>query len=249
MAGSIVRSKLVTLEEVVEDRMLAKLLAVMDNVSDSGQAEELQLHQQTLSTCCLKERHWKSCQPGATRQKQILVCTPLMDWMKHHICLLLYTTRVVQQILAERESQDGRHWMYDTKRQMWFFACWSKRCLLKTPSVTRLSSLEGKTCEQSCVSAACGAWERLDAERNMLVLQTGHQTRSTDGIVLSYTLFGNASICRQESRCLPARLWLLLHRFFWTLPQRAELSASIQQNCVTICFDSCAPLRKDEPTS
>ena len=32
-AGSVVGSKLVTLEEVAEDRMLAKLLVIMDNVS------------------------------------------------------------------------------------------------------------------------------------------------------------------------------------------------------------------------
>ena len=39
-AGSVVGSKLVTLEEVAEDRMLAKLLAIMDIASpqDSGQA-------------------------------------------------------------------------------------------------------------------------------------------------------------------------------------------------------------------
>ena len=53
-AGSVVGSELITLEEVVEDRMLSKLLAIMDPAShpppqNTGQAEE-QLQQQTNSS-------------------------------------------------------------------------------------------------------------------------------------------------------------------------------------------------------
>ena len=71
-AGSVVGSKLVTLEEVVEDRMLlAKLLAIMDSVY-------LPLHKtldklkssfssKLIQPCCLKERHRKLFTHGAIR--------------------------------------------------------------------------------------------------------------------------------------------------------------------------------------
>ena len=62
-AGSIVGSELVTLEEVAEDRTLAKLLAFMDNVSQPP-LQNSGLNQPHR----LKEQRRKSFLAGAIRQ-------------------------------------------------------------------------------------------------------------------------------------------------------------------------------------
>lgn len=62
-AGSVAGSELVTLEEVAEDMMLAKLLAVMDNASHPLQ-KTLDKHESSFRT---HSRHRKSFVPGAIR--------------------------------------------------------------------------------------------------------------------------------------------------------------------------------------
>ena len=70
-AGSVVGSKLVTLEEVVEHRMLAKLLVIMDNVShplhETRDKLKSSFSNRLIQPRCLKERHRKSFLPGAIR--------------------------------------------------------------------------------------------------------------------------------------------------------------------------------------
>ena len=70
-AGSVVGSKLVTLEEVAEDRMLAKLLVIMDNVShplhETLDKLKSSFSSRLIHPRCLKERHRKSFLPGAVR--------------------------------------------------------------------------------------------------------------------------------------------------------------------------------------
>ena len=69
-AESVVGSKLVNLEEVVEDRMLAKLLPIMDNPSHPLHKTLVKLKSSfsnTHSTCSSKERYRKSFLPTALR--------------------------------------------------------------------------------------------------------------------------------------------------------------------------------------
>ena len=70
-AGSVVGSQFVTLEEVVEDRMLAKLLVIMDNVfhplHETLDKLKSRFSNRLIQPRCLKERHRKSFLPGAIK--------------------------------------------------------------------------------------------------------------------------------------------------------------------------------------
>ena len=70
-AGSVVGSELVTLEEVVEDRMLSKLLAIMDPASHPPHRTldklKSSFNNRLIQAHCLKECHRKSFLPGAIR--------------------------------------------------------------------------------------------------------------------------------------------------------------------------------------
>ena len=71
-AESVVSSKPVTLVEVVEDRMLVKLLAIMDIVSQRLHKTLAMLKSSFSSRLikprCLKEEHRQSFLPGANRR-------------------------------------------------------------------------------------------------------------------------------------------------------------------------------------
>ena len=65
---SVAGSKLVTLEEMVEDRMLAKLLLMMDSVSHSLHKtlnkQKSSFSNRLIQAHCLKEWHRKSFLPS-----------------------------------------------------------------------------------------------------------------------------------------------------------------------------------------
>ena len=70
-AESVVGSKLVTLEEVADDRMLAKLLVILDNIShpplETLDKLKSSFSNRPIKPRCLKERLRKSFLPGAIK--------------------------------------------------------------------------------------------------------------------------------------------------------------------------------------